>query len=101
MYNQAQNEINISKVSNGWIVCLPDEIQDIMQLQEDSIRNQVRILKEEMTGDDLLKSLQKGDEEPVIQTDNRTQLQKDATTFIFATFPEVLEFLKSKINPNE
>ncbi len=87
MYDQ--HTILISKVSNGWTVTLPQMNNFISN--EDLFRSQAKIMKEELTGDDFLKSLKSDKEETM------GSVIENKNVFIFDDTNKMLVFLASTL----
>lgn len=84
-------QIIIQKAANGYIVSTP--FQPTVVSQEQIIRQQARIMKDEFHGDPLLKGLQ----EPQLETDdsNEFKIESIPNVFIFKTLDELIAFLKT------
>jgi hypothetical protein len=95
-----ETEIGITAVSNGWLVRIPTTNiirgRAIAIDSEENLRWQARIMKDEMQSDDILKNAKRQAEEESTSVD--VEQIKNKSLFIFKTFPEVLAFLKIKID---
>lgn len=96
-----RNGIILNQVSNGWVVILP-MMPPSFDTQFGLVKPQFRELGKLIRGEEeedpvLAKIYEENDKKPEPQSD-KLNVPKDENTFIFATFPEVLEFLKNKIN---
>jgi hypothetical protein len=96
MYNS--NGIQINKVGNGFIVVLPTQSPNFFGMSEDSLVQAARIMKGEVEKDPVMEAIYQNHNQEQQPVSNIVALPVETNIFVFLTFPEVLEFLKSKIN---
>lgn len=84
-------QIIIQKAANGYIVSIP--FQPRIVTQEDIVRQQARIYKDEFQGDPMLKGIQ----DPDIDNDDSDEFKVEGTpnVFVFKTLNELIGFLKT------
>jgi len=90
MYNKS---IQVIKTNNGWMVVFPEKEFQPMDMF-DKMKDVVKEMKEEMEGDPLLRKLQEIEKETAQEKDPLI----DERVWVFATQPELIEFLAKKLN---
>lgn len=84
-------QIIIQKAANGYIVSTPFQPQIVSQ--EEMIRQQARIYKDEFQGDPMLKGLRQS--EPDNEDPNEFKIEPMPNVYIFKTLGELIGFLKT------
>ena len=84
-------QIVVQKVANGYLVSTPFQPQ--INSQEEMIRKQARIMKDEFQSDSLLKGLQNSNN----QNEDLAEFKIEAmpNVFIFKTIEELIAFFKT------
>ena len=84
------SQLVIQKVANGYIVSAP--FQPTVIRQEDTFRQQARIMREEFHGDSELSKLQ--NEASDNESDKDIKIETEESVFVFKTMDELIGFCK-------
>lgn len=82
--------ITITKISNGYLVNVPYEVP---VFDTEMFRDQARTYKEELHGDDLLKSLQDVQQKP-----KKRKLKQADNIIFFSKMTEVFQYISTIYN---